>query len=265
MKPGDWDEFWAAKSDDIFDQLNTLDSWSSIAWRVCLEQWLEKLRCFGRGASILECGAGSAVFSRFMSRYGFEATLLDRSESAIAYAEEKFKKEGMSGTFVLGDILSMPLADDSFDVVYSGGVLEFFEDPSIPIQAMAKKLKRGGVFAANIVPRKFSIQSLADIERTLAHSLTKMCWVPTSLIPAQYGVSRVGLARYIEGCRMAGLCSIEGKYVTPFPTLALPRSLQMKYTAWLRNHMVDWRAFNEAEWWWKRWVGIGLMIYGVKR
>ena len=62
----------------------------------------------------------------------------------------------------LGDINKLPFEDNSFDIVFSGGVLEYFENYEIPMSEMTRVLRPNGVFAANMVPRKFSIQTIAD-------------------------------------------------------------------------------------------------------
>jgi SAM-dependent methyltransferase len=49
-----------------------------------------------------------------------------------------------------------------FDVVFSTGLLEHFEDPSPIVLEMARVLKPGGLFWSDIVPAKFSLLRALD-------------------------------------------------------------------------------------------------------
>lgn len=66
---------------------------------------------------ILELGCGSASNLWFAAREGFDVTGIDGSASAIKYARERFEKEGLKGTFVVGDFSQMSFDKNMFDLV----------------------------------------------------------------------------------------------------------------------------------------------------
>ena len=103
---------------------------------------------------LLECGCGTATLARYMAQRGYECTMLDYSKKAIEIARTGFAARGLNGRFCVGDLNELGFETDSFDIVYSGGVLEFFADIRKPILEMVRVLKPGGVFAASMVPRK---------------------------------------------------------------------------------------------------------------
>ena len=112
----------------------------------------------------LEVGSGSGHFSALLAEAGFNAILLDYSPSAIKCAQNSFS--GYAGRerkrYLLGDGLALPLADETIDVVVSCGVLEYFENPMTPMLEMVRVLREGGLFYADICPRKFSLIGMLD-------------------------------------------------------------------------------------------------------
>ena len=78
---------------------------------------------------------------------------------------ENYARAGLRGTAAFGDVRALPFADGSLSVVLSGGLLEHFRDPAPVIREMARVLRPGGLFYADIVPRKTSLYRWAERER----------------------------------------------------------------------------------------------------
>jgi|GEM_PF-3361543 2-polyprenyl-3-methyl-5-hydroxy-6-metoxy-1,4-benzoquinol methylase len=221
----DWEHFWEERLPEqaIFNE--DPQTWNDLVWKVCLEDWYLLFQKFSPRMQLLECGCGSAKVSRYMAKRGYQCTMLDYSEEAIYLARTNFEALALTGEFVQGDVNHLPFPDGRFDVVHSGGMLEFFADIQTPIREMVRVLTPGGFFTANIVPNKFSCQTLADMERTLAHSVKCLCRggldAFTVLHHLPPGVSRAALSDYVRFCEAAGLTSVTGRCITPFPALAL--------------------------------------------
>lgn len=66
---------------------------------------------------ILEVGFGSGANLFFAAREGFKVSGVEGSSSAVNYALERFKREGLSGDLRVGDFISLPFEDDVFDLV----------------------------------------------------------------------------------------------------------------------------------------------------
>jgi len=118
------------------------------------------------GGSAIEVGAGSG---RLLMRLGLERpyrlVALDYAAYAMRAVRENARRAGRDARLVLGDSRSLPFADASFDVVLSGGLLEHFRDPRPVLAEMARILRPGGLFYADIVPRKVSLYRWAERAR----------------------------------------------------------------------------------------------------
>ena len=271
-KKCDWEGFWVDDNNrDLLLGIDSPERWEDLSWKVGLEQWRDIFNNLAPGPKILECGCGSATVSRYMAEHGYEATVLDYTESSIKLAKAGFIKKGLKANYVLGDINKLPVEDNSFDVVFSGGVLEYFENYEIPISEMIRVLRPGGIFAANMVPRKFSIQTVADWQRTAAHSIKALLkgnfndiFNSVNLVPKHYNINSATLADYENAAKNSGLDNIETRCITPFPLLSLPLSLQKKYVQYILQHLDLWRKFNDSDKAWKHFIGMTYMIFGSK-
>jgi len=174
--------------------------------------------------------------------------------------------------YVIGDIRRICIADGKFDIVFSGGVLEFFPDAEHAIREMVRVLKPGGVFAANMVPDKISIQTVADLERTVANSARNLmkgrfrdAFKRVRHVPRDYDVQRVPLREYVRYCENAGLTSVSGAVTSPFPELSLPGVGKDYYSRMMRKMIPQWKRFNRSKSRWTEIWGIAYSIHGIKK
>jgi SAM-dependent methyltransferase len=114
----------------------------------------------------IEIGAGSG---RLLIRLGQERPYrlfaLDYAPYAIRAVRENYRRANAEGYALFGDARALPFPAGSFDVVLSGGLLEHFRDPTPVLAEMARILRPGGLFYADIVPRKVSLYRWAERER----------------------------------------------------------------------------------------------------
>jgi len=103
---------------------------------------------------VLEVGSGRGSLSSYFSQDGWDCTLLDSSPKVLEVAKLIYEKNGHSGTFILGDANSLPFDNDLFDVVFSIGLLEHFEDVSHVISEQIRVLRPNGRFFAYIIPER---------------------------------------------------------------------------------------------------------------
>ena len=116
---------------------------------------------------VLEVGSGRGSLSSYFSQDGWDCTLLDSSPKVLEVAKLIYEKNGHSGTFILGDANSLPFDNDLFDVVFSIGLLEHFEDVSHVISEQIRVLRPNGRFFAYIIPeRGDNIQKGKDYKPT---------------------------------------------------------------------------------------------------
>jgi ubiquinone/menaquinone biosynthesis C-methylase UbiE len=116
---------------------------------------LMKNKLFNKGKRCLEVGCGRGTISAYYIDNGYNYTLLDISSHVIEFAKEIFKKNNFKADFTVGDANRMPYKDNSFDIVFSLGLLEHFEDAETPIREQIRVLDKGGLFIGYIVPKYF--------------------------------------------------------------------------------------------------------------
>jgi SAM-dependent methyltransferase len=92
------------------------------------------------GLRVLDAGCGMGRWLHFAAARGASVVGLDLS-AAIDVAAAR---GGDEAEFVQADLRSPPLADGSFDLVYSLGVLHHLEDPRPGVRALARLVRPGG-------------------------------------------------------------------------------------------------------------------------
>jgi SAM-dependent methyltransferase len=266
-----WNRFWGERPARDVPIEKDPETWDEFVWAVAFESWGRLFDRFAPGKSMLECGCGSARISQYMARRGYVCTLLDSSPDGLGAGQENFRRNALDGRFVVGDVSDLCFRDGRFDVVYSGGMLEFLDDIEHPIREMVRVLRPGGVFAANIVPAKFSIQSLANVERTAAHAIQNLirgdvrsAFRYRPFIPPDYRLNEARLKDYVSACEKAGLVSLAGLGTSPFPQLALPSTGVRLYARMMKALLPQWRRFNESKGRWTEVWGITYTLYGIK-
>ena len=115
-----------------------------------------------RGNAV-EIGAGSG---RLLIRLGrerpYRLVAVDYAPYAIRAVRENYRRAQLPGDALFGDARALPFADGSFDVLLSGGLLEHFREPASVLAEMSRILRPGGLFYADIVPRKVSLYRWAE-------------------------------------------------------------------------------------------------------
>jgi SAM-dependent methyltransferase len=104
------------------------------------------------------CGAGRHVFEAY--RRGADVVAFDRAESELrsvdtilcAMAEAGEVPATASAKVVVGDALSLPYADETFDCVIASEILEHIPEDDAAVAELTRVLKVGGTLAIS-VPR----------------------------------------------------------------------------------------------------------------
>lgn len=129
-----------------------------------------------RDVRILEVGCGSGNNLWFAAREGFSVSGLDGSSSAIEFARNRFREEGLAGDFVVGDFTSLPYADDCYDLVIDRGALTCcgLIDAQKAVREIRRVLKPAGRFFANPYSDHHSSRSSGSTgEDGLTQSITE--------------------------------------------------------------------------------------------
>lgn len=121
------------------------------------QNWLEFARIMEpmkpwAGLKSLEVGAGRGTMSMYFADAGFDCTLLDSCGDVLKYGRANFHSYEMAARFDEGDAKQMPYGDGKFDVVFSYGLMEHFDDIRQPLLEQARVLRRGGLLLSYVVP-----------------------------------------------------------------------------------------------------------------
>lgn len=97
-----------------------------------------------KGREVLEIGCGIGSDSRYISKRGSNITSLDLSFDNVHFSLKGMEVLGLQGKGVNADAEHLPFKDNSFDVVYSFGVLHHTLDTQKAINEVYRVLKPKG-------------------------------------------------------------------------------------------------------------------------
>lgn len=112
-----------------------------------------------QGRRVLELGVGLGADHQRFAEAGAQLTGLDLTERAIQHTRARFASCGLNSNLVCGDAESLPFPADSFDLVYSWGVLHHSPDTPRAVAEVHRVLAAGGV-AKIMIYHKWSMVGL---------------------------------------------------------------------------------------------------------
>lgn len=99
------------------------------------------------GLDFVDAGCGEGFFARLLVERGARHVYgVDISEALIAAAKTHPATDSRTSTFSQGDVASLPLPDDSVDVVYANRLPHALADPGLRFTEFARVLKPRGRF-----------------------------------------------------------------------------------------------------------------------
>lgn len=109
--------------------------------------WMPRLMGFQnfRDARLLEVGCGMGTDLLQFSRGGARCVGIDLTPRSIEITQHRFNLYDADGAFMISDGEHLPFRDESFDVVYSNGVLHHTPDTEGAIREVHRVLRPGGV------------------------------------------------------------------------------------------------------------------------
>jgi SAM-dependent methyltransferase len=109
--------------------------------------WMPEVMGFREfeGRRLLEVGCGMGTDLLQFARGGAICTGVDLTPRSVEISSLHFGLYDMRADFVLGDGERLPFASESFDVVYSNGVLHHTPDTARAVRELHRVLRPGGV------------------------------------------------------------------------------------------------------------------------
>lgn len=114
--------------------------------RYATEWHIPAAAAFGRarGLRVLEIGCGLGTDGAQFARAGADYTGVDLTDAAVELARKCFAVFGLRGEFRTADAEQLDFADESFDLVYSHGVLHHTPDTARAVREVHRVLRPGG-------------------------------------------------------------------------------------------------------------------------
>jgi ubiquinone/menaquinone biosynthesis C-methylase UbiE len=128
---------------------NSMERWE---YKNRLMDWLAQKYPNGKSLEV-GCGLGQDL-TKFAQR-GFRVTGLDLAKSVAQMAALHLEAYGLSGNVLQGNAQELAFPDNTFDVVYSMGVLQHTPDIQQAINEILRVLKPGGM-AVVVVYHRYS-------------------------------------------------------------------------------------------------------------
>jgi SAM-dependent methyltransferase len=109
--------------------------------------WMPRLMEFDKfhGKRLLEIGCGMGTDLLQFARGGARCTGIDLTPRSVEITRHRFRLYNTKGAFMISDGERLPFRSDSFDVVYSNGVLHHTPDTAGAIREVHRVLRPGGV------------------------------------------------------------------------------------------------------------------------
>src|SRR5687768_12959553 len=116
-----------------------------------------------RGKAVLEVGCGAGTDLVRFARGGAHVTGVDLSSSAIALARQNFAQHGLQADLREADGERLPFANDSFDLVYAHGVVQYTPDARALVRECHRVLKPGGQAVFQVYNRISWLNALSKL------------------------------------------------------------------------------------------------------
>ncbi|MCH7564714.1 MAG: class I SAM-dependent methyltransferase [Gemmatimonadetes bacterium] len=155
-----------------------------------------------RGKAVLEIGLGQGADSEQMVKRGGIWSGIDLTEEAVNRVRRRFELRDLPYQSIQhGSVLDLPYADQSFDIVFSHGVLHHVPDVGRAQKEIARVLKPRGSLIMMVYAR-YSLNYLVSIAIVRRLGLTALYFLPLRL-GGVYDVHiaqarEVGLVEYLK-------------------------------------------------------------------
>ncbi|KAK7063674.1 class I SAM-dependent methyltransferase [Favolaschia claudopus] len=124
----------------------------SHSWRTAENSCGYFLSCIRPDMHILDVGCGPGTITADLAKrvpQGHVTGIECSAEDVLQTAREQAAAQGLTNlTYSIGDVLSLPFSDASFDVVHAHQVLQHVPDPVLALKEMYRVAKPGGIVVA---------------------------------------------------------------------------------------------------------------------
>src|SRR5215469_4908531 len=157
-----------------------------------------------KGKQVLEIGCSIATDGLEFAKAGAVYTGVDLTPHSIELAKERFDIFNAPGTFVVANAEELPFSNESFDHIYSFGVIHHAPRPEKIAAEMYRVLRKGGTFTVMLYNRN-SINY--GLEIMFLRRIFRLCLLPKPMpriIATLTGLDRAKLEGHRDVLRNKG-------------------------------------------------------------
>jgi len=142
-------DFWnqASCGENVYLSTNSREGYSrQLEERYRLEPFIPPFAEFksAKGRKVLEIGVGLGADHQRFAEAGADLYGIDLTERAVEHTRHRLALFGLTSSLAVGDAENLEFPDESFDQVYSWGVLHHSPDTQTAINEVWRVLKPGG-------------------------------------------------------------------------------------------------------------------------
>jgi len=200
-------EFWeqASCGEDLYLDAMTADGYrTQAAHRYRLEPFIESFADFSsaQGKRVLEIGVGLGADHQRFGESGAILSGVDLTARAVEHVRRRFQLFGLHSNLAVGDAENLQFPDDSFDLVYSWGVLHHSPDTPKAFAEAHRVLRPGGTAKVMI----YQTWSLVGLMLWTRYGLLRLRpWMTLTEVYSRYLESPGTKAYTVEAARQ--LCA----------------------------------------------------------
>jgi ubiquinone/menaquinone biosynthesis C-methylase UbiE len=154
------DENYSEGSPEFFARIET--AFQRFPYKKELFDWIADLP----GRKLLEIGCGLGNDLCQLARRGLDVTGIDIAPRAVHLARQHLASHGLSGDVSFGNCECLDYADDSFDIVYSSGVIQHTPDIEASIDEILRVLRPSGTLIIILYHRHSWFRLLSKLTGT---------------------------------------------------------------------------------------------------
>lgn len=109
------------------------------------------------GRDVLELGCGGGQDTVGLAEHGANVTGIDLSRPQLAHADALTDEHGADADLVMGDVTTLPFADDRFDLAFNTWVFQWVADLQGCFRETRRVLRAGGRFVFSMPHPFFTV------------------------------------------------------------------------------------------------------------